>query len=86
MQGEIHRQNFINQDLTFLQPSQIYPDRQLHPALDKIENSPPSSSITTQDNIVKDDLDIEHEAEQAVSNDYLPQPHFWTSYMSRNHL
>ena len=59
MQSEIRCQNFINQDLTFLQPSQIYPDRQPHPALDNIEK--------TQDNTVEDNPDTGHEAEQAVS-------------------
>ena len=87
LQGEICCQNFINQHLTFLQPSQIYPDRQLHPALDYIENLQPPSSITIQDNIVEDDLDIEHKTEQAVSNHCLPQPPpLWTSYMNGKDL
>ena len=74
LQGEMCCQNFINQDLTFLQPFQIYPDRQPYSAPDNTENFSPSSSITTQDNIVANFLDIEHEAEQDVSNDYSPQP------------
>ena len=36
----------------------MYPDKQLHTALDNIENLQPSSSIATQDNIVEDDQDI----------------------------
>ena len=74
LQDEISCQNFINQDLTFLQPSQIYPDRQQCQAPNNIENHPPSSSNTIQDNIAEDIPDIEHEAEQSVSNDYSPQP------------
>ena len=76
LQGEIHCQNVIIEDLTLLQLSQIYPDRQPHAALDSIENPPPpaSVSITSQDNIVEDILNIEHKPEQAISNDYSPQP------------
>ena len=74
LQGEICCQNFINQDLTFLQLCQIYPDRQLHPAPDNIENPPPSPSITTQDNTVQHNPDTDHKAVQPISDDYLPQP------------
>ena len=34
--------------------------RQIHPATDNIENPPLLSSMTTQGNIVEDNLDIEH--------------------------
>ena len=61
LQGEICCQNFINQDLTVLQPSQIYQDSPPHSTPDIIENLQPPLPSTIQDNIDEDHLKIEHE-------------------------
>ena len=55
MQGEVCCQKFIKQDLTFLQDSQIYPNRQ-----------PTSLTATSSNPLEKTELDIEQETQQKI--------------------
>ena len=50
LRGEIHCQNFINQDLTFLQPSVIHAPQPKETKIPSQENTAEISSIETSEN------------------------------------
>ena len=50
LRGEIHCQNFINQDLTFLQPSVIHAPRSKENKVTSEENTTETSPIETSEN------------------------------------